>query len=501
MILPSGQGQKIPPNTARSRSVARDPAVLLLAGVVVVGLALRVGLAATDDGIYWPDEIYQSLEPAHKITFGYGLLPWEFVAGARSWTFPGLLAGVLRLSTLLGLTPPRGYLDLVRAILCVLGAATALGCYALARAFRAERLPAAASAALFALAAPAIYFAPRALTESATTLPVVLGLAMSLRPNVGPRALGVGASLLGIATLLRLQNGIFCVGLVAMLTCRGRARPLAFAALVLAAWALAYGLVDRLTWGAFYQSAIAYLHIHTETNPVVIARRATQFRVEPAAYYLRTLWLAWGPAALLTGALALSALRRAPALLLLAVGFVLVHSLIPHKELRFILPILPVWCALAGVGLQAWIDRAPAVPAGALAAPVLAAALWSGLRFHRLTEADVGHSGAGSQRSAYDDSGGVNRLLEAAGTRADLCGLKVEGLGLVLTGGQTYLHRSVPLYGDPGPPRERGFFNYVITQRSPKSGERDVATDSGYALRKLARVGCEPDARYPWRVN
>jgi hypothetical protein len=475
--------------------------VLLLGGVVLVGLALRVGLAAADDGIYWPDEIYQSLEPAHKVAFGYGLLPWEFVAGARSWTFPGLLAGVLKLSTLLGFTPPRGYLDLVRAILSALGAATALGCYALARAFRAERLPAAASAALFALAAPAIYFAPRALTESATTLPVVLGLALALKPNAGARALGVGASLVGIATMLRLQNGIFCVGLVAILACRGRARPAALASIVLGAWALAYGLVDRLTWGAFYQSAITYLRIHAETDPAVIARRAAQFRVEPAGYYLRTLFRALGPAALLMGALGLSALRRAPALVVLAVGFVLIHSWIPHKELRFILPILPVWCALAGVGLQAWIDRARAVPAGVLAAPVLAAALWSGLRFHRLTEADVGHSGAGSQRSAYDDFGGLNRLLEAAGSRADLCGLKVEGVALILTGGQTYLHRQVPLYGDPGPPRERGFFNYVITQRSPLSGEQEVTTDSGYALRKLARVGCEPDARYPWRVN
>ena len=39
----------------------------------------------TDDGIYWPDEIHQSLEPAHRLVFGYGLIAWEFSDGARNW--------------------------------------------------------------------------------------------------------------------------------------------------------------------------------------------------------------------------------------------------------------------------------------------------------------------------------------------------------------------------------------------------------------------------------
>ena len=32
---------------------------------------------------------YQSLEPAHRLVFGYGMLAWEFIEGARNWALPG----------------------------------------------------------------------------------------------------------------------------------------------------------------------------------------------------------------------------------------------------------------------------------------------------------------------------------------------------------------------------------------------------------------------------
>lgn len=68
---------------------------LLLALTLSAGLGMRLWFAFNDDGIYWPDEIYQSLEPAHRV--GFGTLPWEFVEGARNWTLPGLpTAGVSR---------------------------------------------------------------------------------------------------------------------------------------------------------------------------------------------------------------------------------------------------------------------------------------------------------------------------------------------------------------------------------------------------------------------
>ena len=64
-------------------------AQVALIAALAAGAALRLAFAFSDDGIYWPDEIYKTLEPAHRVAFGYGLIPWEFVKGASSWLLPG----------------------------------------------------------------------------------------------------------------------------------------------------------------------------------------------------------------------------------------------------------------------------------------------------------------------------------------------------------------------------------------------------------------------------
>src|SRR5213592_3330109 len=84
----------------------------------------RVGLAFNDDGISYPDEIHQSLEPAHRLVFGYGLVAWEFVEGARNWLFPGTIAALLELCRLIGLDDPRVYLGLTRLTFAAIGIAT-----------------------------------------------------------------------------------------------------------------------------------------------------------------------------------------------------------------------------------------------------------------------------------------------------------------------------------------------------------------------------------------
>src|SRR5262249_8838579 len=160
-------------------------------------------------GINWPDEIFQSLEPAHRLVFGYGLIAWEFILGARTWALPGLVAPLLKLCASIGLDDPRQYLSVVRLAFLAIGVGTAFGSYVLARRLGATSLFAACGAAFFALSAPAIYFAPRALSETASALPIVFGVACALKPGAGRRDHVIGASLLGLATLLRLQNALF----------------------------------------------------------------------------------------------------------------------------------------------------------------------------------------------------------------------------------------------------------------------------------------------------
>ena len=485
----SDASPEAPPDVPSERHLGRA----LLLGVLAAGAALRLHWALTDEGLYWPDEVYQSLEPAHRLVFGYGLVAWEFVEGARNWVLPGLVAGVLGLARLLGGTEPAVYLDVIKGFFALLGVATAWGSWRLARAFGASALAATAGASLFALAAVPVYFAPRALSENASALPVVLGLALALPKGSSRRTVLAGAALLGLAVLLRLQNGIFCVGLLGVLAAQRRWRAAGESLAVLAGWAFAYGLLDRLTWGQWFHSAWVYLDFN------VLRDGASAWGTAPFSYYGRVLFKGMPAVALLTGALALLGARRAPGLLVVTALFFVLHALQPHKELRFLVPVLPLFAALAGVGLDVVLTHGPAHLARVAALGVVGVATLSGARAGSLTFGDVGqYEDSRPEVSAWDDSGDVNRLLLAASRRRDLCGLKIEVAHLAWTGGYSYLHQPVPLYPHNGPPRDSGLYSHVITLPGHAPGE--VVAQSGPLVLSRLRQGCVPDPGYAWRL-
>ena len=62
---------------------ARLP-MLGLPFVLTCALAVRMFFASAYPTLLWSDEIFQTLEQAHRLVFGYGIVPWEFRAGARS---------------------------------------------------------------------------------------------------------------------------------------------------------------------------------------------------------------------------------------------------------------------------------------------------------------------------------------------------------------------------------------------------------------------------------
>ena len=492
----TGSTQVLDPSLAETTHSAPEhrPAwgLLLLAASMCAGAVVRAWLSFHDDGIYWPDEIYQSLEPAHRLVFGYGLIPWEFVQGARSWALPGLVAGLLKSSVWVGAAEPRQYLYLVRLFFSAVGAASAFASYRLARSYGASTLAAACGAALFALSAPMIYFGPRAMSETSSALPVVYGLALSLAPTPKRWARVLGASLLGAAVMLRLQTAIFCVALVAMLAARRQWRLVLEAVAVLGVWAVLFGLLDKLTWGGWFHSAIAYLRAN------VLEHKAEVWGTAPATYYLEVIWRSMPAPAVCMMVLGLLAVARAPWLLIAAVAFVVVHSLVPHKELRFIFPALPIFCALAGIGIGVLQTRFRGV-AGLAIAAVLISSGASAVFFHRLTFGDLGqYENLKPGASAYDDFGTVNRLLLAAHERPDLCGLKIEAVHLAWTGGFTYLHRPVPLYPHVGPPRASGFYNYVIAYAALAPAEEIAAAEGNLVLQRLPRSACVKDNAYQW---
>ncbi len=503
-----------PAEAPRSRWIG----VGLLAAVLVVGAGIRAWLSLTDDGIFWPDEIYQSLEPAHKLVFGTAIMPWEFLLGARTWAFPGLIAVLLKILDVVGLGDPRQYIDVTKLVFSAVSVATAYAAYRLARGYGASSLAAAAGASLYALASVAIYFAPRAFSETASALPATLGLALLLPPGLPRRRRLVGSVLLGLSVVLRLQNVILAVGVLGVLAWRKRHEDARDATIVLAAWAAFYGVLDLITWGGLFASVPLYLAVNMGvfnfTNKFGSAAVTTlpQWFYPPPYFFLQYLLASMALPFVVAVVLALFSARRASGLGLIALAYFVIHSFIPHKELRFVLPDLPVLGALAGIG----IDEAPKILrrgrawlSPALAAVLVLASAVSGATFHQLTFGELGIQGnrlvANAQEdltvsktpdsSAYDDPGAVNRLLLVAHGLPDLCGIKVESVLPEFQGGYTYLDRNVPLYRLGGPPRTSTFYNYAIVLRGTEAGAHVTATEGDMSLIRL-RSSCTTDPKF-----
>jgi hypothetical protein len=318
----------------------------------------------------------------------------------------------------------------------------------------------------------------------------VFGFLLALAPGAGRARTMTGAALVGLAVLFRLQAGLFAIGLLGVLLARRRFARAVDALIVLAVCALVLGWLDHVMYAdtrfveydGWFRSAIVYIEVN------FIEGRASEWGVSPWHYYFTTLFKAAPLAVLVAGALSLVALVRAPGLWLATALFVAAHVLIPHKELRFILPAVPLWCALVGIGISTLPWREVRQVAVAL---VVGLAVISGLHSRALTFGQVGQYPDRPHASAYDDAGEINRLLLVAHDRPELCGIRIDATLLEWTGGYAYLHRDVPYVPRDDAPVESGRVNYVIARVDQAPPGEIIAADRDAVL---VRVRDEPCA-------
>src|SRR5579862_4627804 len=88
---------------------AEHPLAILLAAA----LLLRFAAVIAFPSLHHPDENFQLFEQAHRIAFGYGIVPWEFRDGIRSPVLPYVLAGLFFVGDKV-FGGPEGYLLVAR---------------------------------------------------------------------------------------------------------------------------------------------------------------------------------------------------------------------------------------------------------------------------------------------------------------------------------------------------------------------------------------------------
>jgi hypothetical protein len=162
------------------------------------------------------------------------------------------------------------------------------------------------------------------------------------------RAVVIGV-LLSLAVCLRVVNGALVLLPVVWLAARRRWRDLAIVAGVALVPVALFGIVDRLTWGHFFGSFIAFIKFN------IIEGKAAQFGTEGAAWYLAGIWarLPIGLAILVLPAI--WGLRATWPFVVSAAGLLAYISTQPHKEERFAYLFWPLLLIAAGTVLGCWL--------------------------------------------------------------------------------------------------------------------------------------------------
>jgi phosphatidylinositol glycan class B len=411
--------------------------LVVLGLTVLVALAIRLLVAIELPNILWPDEIFQSMEQAHRLAFGRGIVPWEFREGTRSWLLPGILAGAMALSRGEGgMSPVRA----AQLLLCVLSLAPIVVTFVATARARGVLAGVVASAAV-ALWFELVLFAPKALNEVVAAHLLVLGLYLDRMGTQGRRRVLVGL-LLGAAVALRVH--LAPAVLLAIFCTAGRDwRRWRVVLATMAVVAAVAGLVDLATWGRPFHSYISAVQFN------VIEGRSREFGTAPWSAYLTAIWATWSWASLLVVPLAVLGARRWPAAAACALGILATHMAFAHKELRFLYPAIALVIMLAGLGageLLAWIRPRVRVPPVVIAAALIlswgGASLWRALDY-RTTRIDP-LDPARESRWTHASWGAESMAL--AGAKPDLCGVGMVLVSWVWTGGYAYLHRDVPIF-------------------------------------------------------
>jgi GPI mannosyltransferase 3 len=384
--------------------------------------ALPAVLAVAQLGRLHPDEVYQSLEPAFFRVHGYGVLAWEWHQGLRNWAVPLLLSGLLRLAGGVGLRDPWTLRGLVGVPLALLHVAALLAAFRLGR--RQSRLAGWTALLALGLLPLAWAYAGRTLSEPLSADLLVLAADALSRPTARSRAPLWGGVALGLAVVARYGSAPAVLGAMVWLAALRRWRALGLCVAGGAVAAVLLGALDFWSWGAPFHSLLAWTRFNVLSDSAVRA-----FGAAPPSFYLPLL-LAFLPA-WVWPLLAYGLLRPAPGRprvgVALAMATLALVALLrtPHKEERFLYPVVVLLVLEAAPALGRLLDALPRTVALMLGAVALVLSLLG-------------------QGSTIDARGDEFRALVQSARGPGATGLLIVNEGLWGSGGFFYLGKHIP---------------------------------------------------------
>ena len=373
--------------------VARFPAaaarlfrwpLLGVALVTVLVFVIRILLASKSPGFYSGDDV-----EIHEMTLGVLLRkPWP-VWDLRCAFFPMcFIYPAQRTALALGWTSPEMLVLSGRvAVALISSAAIPLTWWTARRLAPHDERLAVVSVLLLAINKLQMSFGSSELPRPVSTVFVLAAFLLILRGRV--LQVGIAGILLGIAVAFRFSEIVFVPA--ALATLRRERYWIEASALLIGAAATAaviIGVSDALYWGRPFSSLAAAFHY-------TVVQRQSSRGYEPPWEYL-TIIPAWSTFMFVALAL-VGTSRRTPESwwLWLPIG---VLSFLPHKESRYLLPVIPFLCISAARGfltMSEWLARTTEIAGWrrwgrALLAPLLILAVLHDLGGWRLSRSDEG---------------------------------------------------------------------------------------------------------------
>lgn len=319
--------------------------------IFVTCLALRMANSLLVQTYFNPDEHWQALEVAHRITFGYGHLTWEWKKGIRSYLHPMVFAFLYKILALFHLDTPLFMIKAPRLLQSLFAAVGDLYVYKLSHVLFGGHV---AQWALFSqLTNWFMFFCfTRTLSNSLETVLTLMGLyywpfiraSSSEVPTVSRKW---GLVVAALACAMRPTSAITWayVGLLELLVARDRLKfiflevvPVGVLVLTLA-WSL-----DRLMYGSWVLVPLNFLKFNflSSGGDYYGTHKWHWYFTQGFSVMLFT-FLPFSIAGII-----LSKQWKLSGLIAWVLGL---YSVLGHKEFRFVLPVLPIALMFSGYSL------------------------------------------------------------------------------------------------------------------------------------------------------
>ncbi|MFT8736871.1 MAG: mannosyltransferase [Zymomonas mobilis] len=395
--------------------------------IALLALALRI-IAVLPIGYYHPDEIFQYLEQAHRLAFGYSVIPWEYRYGMRGGLVPVLLAMAMKAGDIIN---NQSYLYWVfpHAITAILSMGVVWSAYRLGRPYSLF----VACLAMFVAATwyEIVLFAAHPLSESlsfSAFMPAAFYLC-STKKSVN--TLIAAGFLMGLSALLRFQY-IPSIIFISLFTLKFNFKHWVY---------FIFGglfaiLISSLSDIFIGEYPLLWLLKNIQQN--LLYHRANDYGIAPLYGYFLDIGTNWKWLALLLPFPICVAAYRYPALFGAALTNLAFHMLISHKEYRFIFLSSGIFIILGAIGsgllVEKWTGRL-SNPLKYLSRTAVFA-IWAAASLF----CSNGNSGHWYQYR------GVLQAEMKARSFSELCGLVLYQIDYWQSGGYSLLHRRIPIY-------------------------------------------------------